>query len=646
METGIPLRILYLEDQSADAQRVQETLTAEGLACDIVRVETHADFAAALDQDGWDLIFADNDLARFDGLSALALARGRRPAVPFIFLSETRGEELAIESLKNGATDYVLKQRLDRLASVTRRALQDAAARREQKEAEDAQRESAAQVRMLLDSTAEGIYGLDLAGRCTFSNAACARLLGYSDPGVLLGKNMHALIHHTKADGAPYPDEECGISQAFRQGADTHADTEVLWRADGTSFCAEYWSHLIRREGQVIGSVVTFLDITERKRAEEQTQRHLRSLAALRSIDLVISATLDLRVTLKALLEQVRSQLRVDAAAVLLLNPYTQMLEFAAGRGFRTKDLQRMRLPVGEGLAGRVALERQVIAVSGLQDDDPALVRATLLADEQFTAYCGAPLMAKGQNRGVLEIFHRAPLDPDEDWLEFFEALAGQAAIAIELAQLFDDLQRSNTELILAYNTTIEGWSRALDLRDRETEGHSLRVTELTVRLARAMGIGQAELIHIRRGALLHDIGKMGVPDAILLKPGPLTEEEWGIMRRHPTNAYELLTPIAYLRPALDIPYAHHEKWDGSGYPRGLKGEQIPLAARIFTVVDVWDALRSDRPYRPAWAEEQTRQYLRDQAGRSFDPQIVAVFLDPAFASFQEEIEGMGRPGV
>jgi putative nucleotidyltransferase with HDIG domain len=196
-------------------------------------------------------------------------------------------------------------------------------------------------------------------------------------------------------------------------------------------------------------------------------------------------------------------------------------------------------------------------------------------------------------------------------------------------------LQHSNAELALAYDATIEGWSHALDLRDKETEGHTQRVTEMTLALARRVGrFGEAELVHMRRGALLHDIGKMGVPDSILLKPGPLTEAEWGVMRRHPIFAYEMLRPIEYLRPALDIPYAHHEKLDGTGYPRGLKGEEIPLAARLFAVIDIWDALRSDRPYRPAWPEDQVRAYLTGLAGSHLDPELVSAFLE-MLSSFQ-----------
>jgi putative nucleotidyltransferase with HDIG domain len=246
---------------------------------------------------------------------------------------------------------------------------------------------------------------------------------------------------------------------------------------------------------------------------------------------------------------------------------------------------------------------------------------------EGFNAYYAVPLVAKGHVMGVLEVFHRMALDPDPEWLDFLEALAGQAAIAIDNGTLFDDLQRTNVELSLAYDTTLEGWSKALDLRDKETEGHTQRVTEMTVRLARSMGVSEADLMHIRRGALLHDIGKMGIPDSILLKPGPLTDEERDVMQRHPVYAYELLSPIAFLKPALDIPYCHHEKWDGTGYPRGLKGEQIPLAARIFTVVDVWDALCSDRPYRQGWPEERVLEHIASLSGSQFDPSVVEAFL-------------------
>ena len=359
----------------------------------------------------------------------------------------------------------------------------------------------------------------------------------------------------------------------------------------------------------------------------EDAERRFRHVEALRNIDVAITSNLDLRLTLTVILEQVIAELGVDAASLLIYKAYTHSLEFAAGRGFRTDALQHTHLRLGEGHAGQAALERRVTHVSDLTRPDAGFKRSKLLAGESFVAYYGVPLIAAGQIKGVLEIFHRSPLAPDREWLDFLETLGGQAAIAIDNATLFSDLQRSNIELTLAYDATIEGWSRALDLRDKETEGHTQRVTEMTLRLAREMGVGEEESVNIRRGALLHDIGKMGIPDSILLKPGPLTDDEWAIMRKHPRYAYEMLSPITYLQRALDIPYCHHEKWDGDGYPRGLKGEHIPLSARIFAVVDVWDALRSDRPYRLAWPEEKVREHIRAGARSHFDSQVVEMFL-------------------
>jgi HD-GYP domain-containing protein (c-di-GMP phosphodiesterase class II) len=368
--------------------------------------------------------------------------------------------------------------------------------------------------------------------------------------------------------------------------------------------------------------------VLELQRSEEQSQRRYQRLVALRAIDEAISASLNLTLTLRVFLDQATAQLQVDAADVLLFNHSTQVLAYAAGRGFRTEKINTSLIRLGDGDAGRTALERRLLTIPDLTQAKD-FTRPALVADEAFHAYYAVPLITKGQVRGVLEIFHRSALSPDKDWLEFLEGLAEQASIAIGSAELFDSLMHSNIQLSRAYESTIEGWSHALDLRDKETEGHTRRVTEMTVNLATMFGmsIGDDQLVHIRRGALLHDIGKMGVPDTILLKPGPLTDEEWQLMRKHPVYAYEMLSSIEYLRPALDIPYCHHEKWDGSGYPRGLKGEGIPFSARLFAVVDVWDALCSDRPYREGWSQAKAREYILEQRGTHFDPGVVDIFL-------------------
>jgi len=372
---------------------------------------------------------------------------------------------------------------------------------------------------------------------------------------------------------------------------------------------------------------------TERERAEEQVhllnlqlERRLHRLNALRRIDTAITSSVVLGVTLSTLLDQLTSQLGVDAADVLLLDPRTRSLRCAAGRGFLTNKMQEVSLVLGRGVSGVLALDGTPLHLPDLTRSDHPFARAGAMKEEGFVAYSAVPLVSRGAIKGVLEVFHRTPLDVDREWLDFLQALGGQAVIAVESVTLFEDLQHTNTELTVAYDATIEGWSKALDLRDKETEGHSRRVTDMTVRLAREMGVGGEDLVNVRRGALLHDVGKLGIPDSVLLKPGKLTDEEWVLMRRHPTYAHEWLSPIAFLRPALDIPYCHHEKLDGTGYPRGLKGDEIPLAARIFAAVDIWDALRSDRPYRKGWSEDRVLDHIRSLAGTHLEPAVVHAF--------------------
>ena len=371
----------------------------------------------------------------------------------------------------------------------------------------------------------------------------------------------------------------------------------------------------------------TARDITKCRETETRMKRQMQQFSALRSIDLAIASGLDLNLLLSMLLDQVIGLTDIHAASILLLNPKTNLLEFAAGRGFHSNILRHTRLKLGEGCAGRVALERRLLSVPDLRENKAEFDRSPLFRSEQFIVYYGMPLIAKGQILGVLEMFHRSALSPNADWLDFLGMVSGQAAIAIDSAMMFKQLQRSNVELSLAYDATIEGLSRALDLRDRETNEHTTRVTDITVRLAARLGVEGSDLIHIRRGAILHDIGKVAIPDQILFKPGPLVEEEWKIMRRHPDIAVDLLSPVAYLAPAMDIPHWHHEKWDGTGYPDHLDGERIPFPARLFALVDVYDALTSNRPYRNAWERRDAVQYIENQSGKHFDPKMVPTFL-------------------
>jgi PAS domain S-box-containing protein len=365
----------------------------------------------------------------------------------------------------------------------------------------------------------------------------------------------------------------------------------------------------------------------ENARLFEQTEHHLQQVQALRTIDAAIASSFDLRAILNIILSQIIDQLGVDAADVLLLNPHNYAFEYSVGKGFLTNAIEKSRFLLGEGVIGHQIMERRTIHIPDLNAVIQNFMRADIFMGEGFATYSAVPLIAKGEVKGVLEVYQRSPNTRGAEWVEFLETLAGQVTIAIDNSQLFSNLQRSNLELSLAYDATIEGWSRALDMRDSVTEGHTKRVTEMALKLARIMGMSDSDLVHMRRGILLHDMGKMGIPDSILLKPASLSDEEWKIMHMHPQYAFEMLAPISYLRPALDIPACHHEKWDGTGYPRGLKNEQIPLAARIFAVVDVYDALTSERPYRKAWTRGKALQYISDEKGKFFDPRVVDVFM-------------------
>jgi len=379
--------------------------------------------------------------------------------------------------------------------------------------------------------------------------------------------------------------------------------------------------------GRVTHAVVVSRDVTAFKLAQDEAQRQLQRLRVIHNFETTLITTMEVESIIRTLLDQSVSQLEAVAANVWFYEPDTQMLRHVAGRGFATPSVDRSVLRLGEGYPGRAALEGQIVTAVLPPSEWPGAPQSIPHYDGPLVYY-GIPLLARDQLRGVLELFIRHSGEADPEYLHFLDTLASQAAMALDNAQLFHDLQQAHRELIAAYDATLESWVRTLDLRDHETEGHTQRVASMTVSLATLMGFEEPALTHVRRGALLHDIGKIAIPDSILLKPGPLTEEEQRIMRKHPEYAYELLSRFAFLRPALDIPYCHHERWDGTGYPRGLKGEAIPLAARIFAVVDVWDALRSDRPYRAALSWEQAYALIKGESGTHFDPAVVKVFLE------------------
>lgn len=625
----------------------------ESLRCKLIKVDSGQGALKWLLNNDCAVILLDVNMPIMDGFETASLIKQRETSrhIPIILVStQDKVERFTQHGYAIGGVDYIAKPfgpdilmdkvavfvdlfrhteqnrlKAEKLRLTERRAAEVSRIEQTQQHLSELAASEArlSDFKNTVDATLDGVFIFDADNlHFTYTNHGGVGQLGY---------DMEEILTLTPFDLLPEQDAVNlrGKLTALREGElPSYTFQTQQRRKDGSEIPVEVFLQFVTLKDEMGHFVAVARDISERKKAESRIERQVRYITSLRNIDMAITASLELHVTLNILLDQVTAQLHGDAANVLLLNPHTQILEYAAGRGFRSKALQHTHLRLGEGHAGRAALERKIVNIPNLKEHDGDALRTPLLVEEGFITYYGAPLIAKGKIMGVLEVFQRTLFKVDEEWLEFLDALARLAAIAIDNAALFDDLQRSNSELILAYDTTIEGWSRALDLRDRETEGHTIRVTETVVSLARAMGLPESELVQIRRGALLHDIGKMGIPDSILLKPGPLSDEEWIIMRCHPIYAYELLSPIGYLRGALDIPYCHHEKWDGSGYPRGLKGEQIPLSARIFSVVDVSDALRSNRPYRAGWPEEKIREHIHQGSGVHFDPHVVQAFME------------------
>ena len=617
------LRILLIEDSDDDAQLLLRELRRIGYEVECQRVETAGEMQSAMEHEEWDILICDYSLPHLNAPQALEVLKSTGLDLPFIIISGTIGEESAISALKAGAHDFILKGKYARLGPAIERELREAGNRKERHRAEQQLREKEKLLSEAQRIGHIGSWSYDIEqGTLQFSDEMY-RLLDVSSDRFI--HTIDAFLNLVYSEDRPAAEEWIDQIRSGRMVRELdfrilHSNGELRYIQCRGAVRMESPDNPERFFG-------TAQDITDRKQAEIQIRQQLARLTALRIIDQAITSSFDMGFTLDVVLSQVITQLQVDAAAILLLDPTGQVLEYRAARGFRSPGIQMTRVNLTDSLAGRVMTQRRPIHVDNLSERNYDTPPVLLPTGEEFIGYYGLPLITKGKVNGVLELFHRTPLLPYPEWTNFLETLAGQAAIAIDNASLFENLQRTNFELEQAYDATIEGWSHALDLRDRETEGHTHRVTEMALTLARLMDMEEDKLIHMRRGGLLHDIGKLGVPDGILLKPGPLTDEEWIVMRKHPQFAYEWLAPIAYLRKAIEIPYCHHEKWDGSGYPRRLRGQAIPLASRIFAVADVWDALTSDRPYRKAWSYEKALEYIRENSRSHFDPDVVKFFI-------------------
>jgi PAS domain S-box-containing protein len=443
-----PTRILMAEDLLTDAYLAEREIKKTLCNCVFMRVETREDYLAAINDFQPDLIITDYHMPFFDGMTALQLAQEITPLTPVIILTGAINEDTAVNCMKAGAADYVIKEHIKRLGQAVIHALEEKETQVRRHNAELALHESEERYRMLAENANDSVFILNKDGYYQYINNYGMQALNQPAEKII-GLNLSQFFPE---DSIAY--QNGLLKKVIESGQPTNEEYPIRRQNDTVWYNTSFVCFEEKGERVVMG---ISRDITQRKQAEE-------------------------------------------------------------------------------------------------------------------------------------------------------------------------DLRKTHRKLELIYDETIEALTRAIDLRDKETEGHTRRVIDLTTRLARASGVDEEAMVHLRRGAYLHDLGKIGIPDAILHKPGPLTPEEWEIMRQHPQHAYNMLSSIEYLQPALDVPYCHHEKWDGSGYPRRLCGEAIPLSARLFAVVDVWDALTNERPYREAWSREKTLEYISSQTGQHFDPAVVPVF--------------------
>lgn len=722
------LKILIIDDNEDDAALMEHFLRKQWPEALVTVIDSREGFLDLLDSNfQFDLVISDWSLPQFSGMDALKMLRGSDIQAPFILVSGKIGEESAVQAIREGAYDYVLKNNLTRLPIAANRALQD----RVREQAEQKMQEQLHLQATGLQAIPIAIVIISASGIIESVNSAFENLTGYA-PEEVIGRSVLEFcysglcmadfknwkgsdikttrdIEHRK-DGSLYLEERtiCPVfndanqlthfiaaktdvtgeeqrkrqnelellyssicAQAnssfllikrtlsfiaeqfptsepgFRVSASNHESPESAWYGtthgkDDHLFTYEihffdqpfgqlamnYSSTSVLNEFELYAVIAkAFESALLKLAAKERVESQIKKISFLSYITKSINSVFDADLMLGNILKQSAKLLDADTMALYLYNKETKDYVRRAHYGLRSINLTGVHIAPGQPYVGTAASEQQFLSCYTFDNLNSQDQFIALIKTEKFLSQHCAPIVVGGMTLGVLEVFQRKEFTLTDEWVALFEAIAMQTGVALEYNTVFLELQSVYRDLENSYEATIEGWSSAMDLRDQETESHSKRVTSLTVAFATRLGFSQDDIVRAKRGALLHDIGKIGIPDSILRKNGPLTEEEWAIMKEHPSKAYGMLYRIPYLRNCLDIPLYHHEKWDGTGYPQGLSGKKIPLAARMFALIDVYDALTSDRPYRKAWTKEKTVEYIREQAGRHFDPELTEAFI-------------------
>ena len=623
-----PIKVLYGEHNAVDIELTLRHIKAHSphIQMDVVKdAKSMIEILdATTDETKYDVLLIDFHLPG-EEISTLLQRILDDPLYmyPVVLITGHGNEETAVNVLKLGVLDYLVKTDgyLYRLPSVLENA-KNLYSLYQEKEALE---KSEARFRLLAENAQDVIIRLKFSPQLYFDyiSPALLAMTGYSPEEIYTDPRLLFLASEEKISSIDYFVQLISASETSQLVFPfiTKDGRKIILEMRGRITLDETGSSPLQFDAIV-------RDMTERIETENKLQNRMQRLNSLHTIDTAINSSFDLSFTYVILLEQVVALAKNSAAAIVLFDPNPSIRSVAAVTGFITPEVNLYPQLLADPLPVKVAVERKVV---NIQKDE---IRSTdhplyvLFKNEDIKGYGAYPLIVKGVVKGVIELFRREEGELDMETSNFMETVSQAAAIAMESSQNFERLQRTNQELIQAYDDTLVGWINFLDLRDKETEGHTLRAQDITLQICSSYGFTSDELAHVRRGVLLHDIGKVGIPDAILNKPGALTDEEREVIKEHPVYAHQMLYPIGYLRPALDIPYCHHEKWDGTGYPRGLKGEDIPLSARIFAIVDVFDALTSDRPYRKAWTVEETVKHIREGAGTHFDAAIVEKCLE------------------
>ena len=607
-----PLRVLIVEDQPAHAELVVRELRRAGFAPEWQRVDDEAAYLEHLSPPP-ELILADYSLPQFDASRALELLQERGLEIPFVVVSGTVGEDVAVALMKRGATDYLLKDRLARLGQAVQHALDQQRLSQQKREAEEDLRASEERYRSLFEGVPVGLYRATAEGKILETNPAFLRILGYPNRQALLSKHADSL----------YVDPEARrrwVALLEQEGVVTDFESQ-LRRHDGTLIWVRANARAVRdAAGRMLYVEGAIVDVTARKRAEEAHQRRAAELQAFYDLSRELRAARSVEEMFPIIVEHAKSLLGAYHGALALLNPEREVFTRMYTVGIPTEK-------AGSTFPASVTRSGQVVRTGTpyvSEDFSGEQVPGWMDASQYraLGAFTIVPVQSEQEIIGTLCLARlktsegRAFTEGDVRMLEGIAEIGGTA---IRRARLHQNLQE-------AYVQTVLSLAQAIESRDSYTAGHSERMVALAEGIARDLGCSEREIEDVRWGARLHDIGKIGVPDAVLGKPKALTEQEWVVMRQHPVLGEEILRSVDRMRGVAKLVRHHQEKWDGTGYPDGLKGEAIPLGARILAVVDAYGAITEARPYKPARTHAEAVAEIRRCAGSQFDPRVAEVF--------------------